>query len=104
MDIVRRVMPQLGEVVSFQYVESEQLRRTLRGGGILVNLVPPVAYGDGLLDLGGVGGEVFIPEQAAVLRRESRHLARNVSLVEPVPRRLERRVPAIGGVLSLGLH
>ena len=93
VDVVGRVQPHLLHVVPFEQVQRDQLGGALIGRRVLVNLVAAIVGRHRRLDLRRIFREVFVAEQAAVLFRELRHLARDVAFVEAIARGLERLVP-----------
>ena len=102
MEEVGAVVAQRFQVVAFEKIEGDEFGRSLAGGGILVDLVAAIVDRNWRLDFGGVFGEIFVAEQAAVGLGERRQFCGDVAFVEAVARGFQRFVPALGLIRFFG--
>ncbi len=94
MEKVRAVESHRFEVVAFEQIERDEFGGSLAGGWILVDLVAAIVDGDWGLDFGGVLGEIFVAEEAAVGLGECCQLVGDVAFVEAIARGFQGFVAA----------
>ena len=95
VDVFRAVVTNALEVVAFEDIQGKELRWALVCGRIFIDSAASVINEHGFFHLGRVSGEIFVAEQAAILFGELRHRPRDIALVEPVARGLQRFVPSL---------
>ena len=103
VDVVRAVPPHRLEVELLQDVQRFEQHGALAAERVLVNLVPSIGRHRGLFDLGEELREVVELPGRVVLLQEGDHLARDVSLVEPVASGGDPGGPAPPGRTALGI-